>query len=342
MAANTPNHLDDLLGHIEALLQAGEIDSASTALALMRSDLRIEEFPDIAGRINTAEGCLSAYRGDWVTAKDKLLRALALSKLRPRVGQALLAEAWLAYVEFNMGELQSSADRSRRVIDMSTTSDTMARFRSATVLASLYHLANLDRDGERWFNFGRKEAEKIQNTSLTSALMFDMVAMRVCAKRFNLLFRGVPHHGLEMDLLFARSSQNFDRYGGVSLLSSLHSLLEGQILCLLGHYQDADMALDQASKSSDLPGVSRAQAQLEAIYVKYKLGALADPVVTASSLSLSMSDLIDDDDLAVYATRASEVLRSVGLPGPAAEFQQQGTHAASRFMDWQREFGGTI
>jgi hypothetical protein len=280
------------------------------------------------------EGSLSAYRGEWDKARDRFERARVLALHTRDIGLELLASSWLAYIAFLESDLDKCADLSCVVIGRHESADPYALFRASAMLTLLLYYVGKVTEGNDWLKFCRRRAEELNDTSVTSAFIFDIAAMKASCRRLDDLRSRAVESDVRLDLLFAKSSKNFDRLGSIHVMSPLHLLLEGQISNLLGAYEDARVQLENAlSAENALPSVANAQARLELLWTRSNINHQDLDYEDISAARVDIGMLIDDDDVAVYSKRVAVVCGMLHMKDEMSEFESLSSEALRRHTD---------
>lgn len=333
------NTVEEALRTAHDLTQLGQLDAAEGVIERLRSSMVVPDYPVLAVQVMVIEGCIAAYRGHWKRSRDRLERARLLAVRIGDKRSELLACSWLSYVTFIESDFESCLSLVRKVIDEHKTATGFALFRASAIIVLLLLLAGRTVEAEQWFKYTKRVSESLREPAAISIVIFDIAAMRASSKRFDSLGGADPDYAaIGLDLVLARSAQNFDEIGSVRIMPALHYLLESQILNSLGRYDEAKSLLSQALSSPvTLPGVAINQAKLELYWAQTNVGEICSDAVTSEDWQIEIAQLVDDDDIAVYCERASRAMAAAGDTVEGMRFELESNRAAQRFRDVRRE-----
>lgn len=342
MKSSDSLELASALGKAYEYARRGDIESAEAIALDLRKQVNIQDHPKMAVRTMLLEGMVYAYRCEWEKSIDRLRRARLLSFSQEFREEEIQAVAWEAYVRFNADDLEQAAQDSLRVL-RERDADAFSVCRASLVLASIFQYVGDIEKADRWFSISKRAAELAGDSSQTSIVIFNIVATRVSAERFRRTCDGTAFRDLTLELLFARSSQNFDKMGGIRVIEPLHVLLQAEILNLNGDYSTArdtlsSLMCDQANISSSL----RSRFILEWIWCRANLvfdDQLNDEL---SSIHEVLADLRNDDEIAVAYARLARIEESRGNSEAAQLYSSQSQEACIRYGSWCKEFSAEL
>lgn len=328
------NNVMEALSAATQLTQRGKLDAAERILSGLRSTMEIPDHPIVAVQIMVTEGCIAAYRGQWDHSRDRLERARLLSSRIGDKSSELLASAWLSYLSFIAGDFDTCVSLARRVIQERENASDFALFRVCGIIVLSLHLAGRSIEAEEWFKYTKRLAESLHEPGATSVIIFDIAATRASNHRFENRNATKFHESeIGLDLLFARSARNFDEMSSISVMPVLHLLLEAQILNSLGRFDEAKTILNEALSSPEpLPAPASNQARLEMLWASANCSDNKKDLGDPEEWQSEITQLVDDDDIAVYCHRASRVLMTAGLRDKGEEFESRANDAAERFL----------
>lgn len=323
----------------QRLARRGLLDEAQSIIQSIRGTYRIEADALLAAQLMIAEGCIAAYRGDWNEARDRLSRARLIAVGQRLLDVELMATAWLSFVDFNDGKLDQALQSSISVIKNWRQAEPYALFRSASVLSFLCYLSGSISWAEQWQALSKRMAELTEDSSATSALIFDAAAIRLVAMRFDAEIEGKKELDFGREVAFCRSAKNFDTMADVRVMSALHLLLEGQAMNLAGQHLGArELLATFGDEIAGLPAVSKAQGAIELVWAKSRSDPKSLSSSEVQSACAAFERLFEDDDIAVYGSRMARVCGSLGLRAESERFLAASLEAASRFVEWRKSF----
>ena len=121
------------------LARLGRFDEVSAELALLRE--RYNDRPNVTMSVwlNLVEGLTIHSREMGRTARDKVLRAHALSSAAGLVEMRALSAGWLAHMDFLLADIVSMARHAEEALTLSDKSHNSIRARVGLVVAQGYH-----------------------------------------------------------------------------------------------------------------------------------------------------------------------------------------------------------
>jgi len=317
----------------------GDLERAESIANDVRSRVSIEEHPRLAIRIMLLEGIVHAYQCDWSRSADRLNRARLLSEVHRLKGEEIVAVAWGAYVDFNANFLEQAARKAVFVLK-EHEADPFSVCRAGLVLAATYQYVGNDEHADRWFSISRRAAEETGDSSQTSAVIFDIVAMRVAMERFRRTFGSGGYRDLTLELLFAQSSENFDRMGGVRVIPGLHLLLQAQILNMSEDYPRALSVITPImDELEDFGTELRSQLFLEWLWAHSNCDGADAFDFEIDVVERYIESFQSDDDIAVEYFRFSKIMAKRGDSGRAKAYEVKSEVARDRYIHWRRVFG---
>jgi hypothetical protein len=299
--------LSDSLARAFSLACSGEVLLAQEIVAELRKNWATELSSSVTTDLMIVEGICYSYSGDLAAAQDRLNRACLLSQIACDQNRWHLSVGWLAFVQFNSGLLDQSVTSVILAASRLSGVGLMAKFRSSVVIAILFEFVGKSELASLWFEFAQKTAPASEAGAVMSSIIYNMSALRVASGLLS-RFETVPRHiDRSLDLLFVRSSINFDLLTGRRVQTSLHQLIEAQALSLMQNFEGALFAIEQFLRDSyNIPREFIAQGEFERSYYRLQLGSnfSADDLVR---LQESLIYLAGDDDLAM----ANEIVARV-------------------------------
>jgi tetratricopeptide (TPR) repeat protein len=284
------------------LAYGGHRDEALKIISDIRSQFGIHDNPSVSSEVMIAEGIIMVSAADWNSAYDRFRRAILVGRIHGRSDAPDFASVWSSHCLFNLGRVEDAIDLVLEVLQRFTVGRIELRHRLCVVLAELYAYAG-DRDrAADWFDASRILAGRIQSRELFSATLFNMCALRVWESALiPRIFGDLKSDMVTADLVFLKSSVNYDRMTGVSSRLFLHKLLHAQLLIAVGQYHNALDLLDALlSRDGDLGGFEWSRITLERAWCQLEID---DPQTEWTEVRVSILNcivsLLDDDDLAL-------------------------------------------
>lgn len=216
------------------MARQGNFAEANLAIQRLRSEYNHGSDAEIVTWINLAEGLVSYYRELGALARDKVLRAHALSAIAGVNYLRALTAAWLAQMDFSALNASSVAIHAVEALRLSSENDHAVRFRAGIVIAQSLHLAGRWDLAAPWYSNSRIHATSEGDTISISALMHNMVSMRLDHFRQVVLTGDGESSGAAYALVGIESSESFDHIIGISTLEELRPIMRARFLSLQG------------------------------------------------------------------------------------------------------------
>ena len=245
-------------------VRLGRVDEVGATLKELHQ--RYDARPNVAisAWLNLVEG-LARYFSDMdPAARDKVLRAHALSSAAGLTPMRALSAAWLAHFDYLQGDVDSMALHVSEALNLSVETHHGARSRASLVVAQSYHLAgNLD-TALPWYVKARDHALEDGDDATISALMHNMAWLRSHELRKRFFLELAIDSSTEHALISAESTRNFNILIGSVSLNSLIPVLRAQILAVIGREAEALEIFEQHLNAALNEGMGRLQADLVA------------------------------------------------------------------------------
>ena len=165
------------------LARQGRFDEAREVLEQLRARYGANPEVQVSVRMHLVEGLLSYFTSLGSPARDKLLRAHALSAAAGLTSLRALCAAWLAHIDFCTHRFRQMADNVREALTLSASSDTAVKARANLVAAEALHLANRYDLAGPHYQRSRVAANADGDDATISALMHNMTTIQVTTWR---------------------------------------------------------------------------------------------------------------------------------------------------------------
>lgn len=327
-----PISLDEALALALRLARAGEAQATRECLAAIRARHDIATQPRAAVGTMLAEGIMASYADEPVVALDRLRRALALAQAGRDDALLALGHAWLALCHVNACQTELAIDHAAAAVRIGPAASGPASARAGNVLGAVHQLCGADESARAWFEFAREHARRDDDALMVSAALFNMSACRLSDCRFTMICDGAAGDAGRLQLLFLKSSENYDRARGLDQQSHLHERTQGMALALAGEHAAA-LALLARHVCARTPQEEHADAFVlaERAWCRLQLGDRPGAGRDAAAAAGCLSRLNEDDDIAISHRRLSEVHAALGDGAAAARHRAVSDAAADRF-----------
>lgn len=313
------------------LARRGFLTDADNTVRILRARYAHAPLDIVLARINLAEGLIHHFRDMSDQAREKFLRAHALSEVSENGPLIALSAAWLAHLDYLQGDVVAMTKHLDRALQHATPENHSAMSRATLVVADAYHLAARLDLALRWYAASRVHAAAEGDDATLSAYMHNMAWLRAANLRQNQFCSRPQSPDGAYALMSANSVFNFDQHLGEVSLQSLVPILRAQILSLTGQFVEALDLYEEHLSHALQEGLQRMHSNLLAdkawckLQVGDKEGALADAAVAKSLITPNTHC----DDTASTHSRLSHLYAEVGDAVSAKE------HSESAAKAWQ-------
>lgn len=332
LGAKTPREADCARGERACYMaRQGNFAEANLAIQRLRSAYGSSPDPEVIVWINLAEGLVSYYRELGVLARDKVLRARALSELAGINYLRALTAAWLAQMDFSALNARSAASHSIEALRLSSAKDHAVRFRAGLVIAQSLHLSGRWDLASPWYSESRIHASSEGDTISISSLMHNMVSMRLDHFRQVVLTGDGESSGAAYALVGIESSESFDQVLGISTLEELRPIMRARFLSLQGRYPDALCVYENQVLPKLLSSLSRLGSEVmsDVAWCRLQQGNVGEARRAWLVAENSLAQCSQVDDRAATHTRLARVCAGLG------EQEASSNHAAIAATLWQ-------
>ena len=289
---------------------------AEVELTLQDLHHRYRAHPNVAisAWLNLVEGLVGHFGDMDPGARDKILRAHALSSAAGLLPMRALAAAWLAHFDYLEVNVESMAQYVTESFDLSAKENYGAISRASLVVAQAYHLSGNLHIALIWYAKARDSAVSDGDDATISALMHNMAWLRAHELRRRLFLDQDEDLSTKYALLSAHSTANFDSLIGAVSLGSLIPLLKAQILSVSGKEGEALEIYEQYLLPAMGKEMRRLQADLLAdmAWCRLKMGQQERARQDAEFAVLIIDPFGHFDDRALAHGRLAQVFNALG------------------------------
>ena len=308
----------------------GRIDEARQTAAQLRERYAVRPGAIVTAWINLIEGLCSHFDDLGDGARDKLLRAHALSAMQRGSRLHLLCAAWLAHVDYSNHQPAAMSLHVREALQFAPVDDHSVRSRACMVVAQALHLGSGLDLATPWYAASHRHAVAEGDDLTIAALIHNrgwLQLIRLGEGALNYedanTVKGALH-GIA-------SSQAYDQLIGAASLAGIDPLLLAQTYCAKGRPAEALLVFEVHLLRDDArSGRSRVGCALLAdqAWCRMKLGQLDAALVDAIAAEARLVPTTNVDDRAATHSRLAEVYSALA-DGVAADF-----HAAAAARHW--------
>ena len=285
-------------------------------LTLQELHQRYKANPNVAisAWLNLVEGLVGHFGDMDPGARDKVLRAHALSSAAGLLPMRALTAAWLAHFDYLETRVESMALHISVALDPSNNTHYFAKSRVSLVVAQAYHVSGRVDSALLWYMRARDHALSDGDDATISAIMHNMAWLRAHELRRRFFLGQEEDVSTKHALLGAESTGNFDSLIGAMSLSSLIPLLRAQILSVSGRELDA-LEIYEVHLFPELKkGMRRLQADLVAdmAWCRLSIGQTSRSRQDAAAAALMIDSAGHFDDRALAHGRLAQIFYVLG------------------------------
>lgn len=317
----------------------GRFDEARSTLAALHQ--RYDPQPNVAisSWVNLVEGLIGHFSDMDPAARDKVLRAHALSTAGGLTSMRALSAAWLANMDYCRLDVIAMSEHVRESFRLSISTQDEVRSRACMVVAQALHLSGKYTQSVVWYRRAKLHANRSGDDATLGAVLHNMAWLHMATMRQEKFTGAVNSTSASFALVSAESTKNFDEIFGVRTLSSLVPILRAQVLSLKGQAAEALTLYKAHLADTHFRGAMRFRANLLAdqawcqILVGDLAGALQNATAAVSDLCLE----VQIDDLAAAHTRLSQVFSALGNLNDAVRHSFSAAKAWETFSSLQSQ-----
>lgn len=319
------------------LTRLGRFDQARAVIDELRTVQARSPSPALAVWLCLNEGVLEQVTQHGATARDRILRAYALSvaaRLRPMIA---LSAAWLAFLDYVDGDLPSLARRLSEALQEAGKDQHAARSRACLVAAQAFHWGGRLDLARPWYQRARDHAQAEGDDLTVAALMLNRAVIDGNQLRAASIFEVEPDdQALRQALLAAESSGNFNDYVGKAATKALVPVLRAQLLLAQRDHAGA-LALYEAHlddvRSEGLDHI-RPPIDADMAWCKLNLGRRDEALSDALAAAQSFGPDCEEEARAAAHGRLAQVFKALDMP---AEAQQQNELAQANLQAYRAQ-----
>lgn len=324
--------------------RVGEFDAAEEKRLQLRRDFGSGHYPRISILLMCLEALQLYFRELSPKARDRMHRANLISGLVREAQLVALTSAWLAHIDFNLGDYQSMAAELTKCLQELDADDGSAECRATLVLGDAYLFAGSEENARKWHDIARVLASKLGDQAAFGAITYNRAAMRVAVARIEALNSEIDSSRLSMLDTEVRSAIS---YQGTARLKSLEHLLgsaSAGVRMLRGQYELAEHAIDAVLSSGEVPAGSGEEYLLYADRARClsTRGVTDRAALDAAFVMAGSLDQLSPDDRAVVEESLSRYFQSVGQSDMAALHRSQAEAALEAHLSTVAELKAVL
>jgi tetratricopeptide (TPR) repeat protein len=292
------------------LARVGRITAAREELTELRR-INSAYRAQLTAWILFAEGLIVQFESMLPGAQDRFQRAYAIAT---SIGDHRLqseSAAWIAFFEYQSGEIDRAFSRALDAIEHSSESDHAARSRAHLVLADCYNSSGLKHEALVEYANARRHATELGDLAMQSSILYNQAADDLA--RLSLASAlGIDSEveARSVELLIG-SVATLDKAVGLTSLPAAVAILHAQLSAAKEDWRQAVDAYDSTLDAVCAEGHSRLRPKFlaERAYCLARLGEFARAKSDAEAAASTVDTCGDADDLAIAHGRLSATFR---------------------------------
>lgn len=316
-----------------ALARHGLLADARFALAGVRSQSQRHRSTLLAAWVCLVDGQIDHFESMAPSAQTKFERAHALAREAGAVDMQALAAAWMAICSFNASNLEALVAQVREVLALAASDDHAVWGRIGLVLGDAFRFAGDDVQSRYWYQKAREHASAEGDTSMMSALLHNVSAMRSGCIGLDDAFGRANQTEAVKALLEAESTANYDWGAGAAALAAMVPVVRAQLLVVLQRYDEATALFDAYLVRARQEGMAHREARLLADRAWCHAASRRFPQALRDvrQAERALAAQYDPDDLAAAHARLARVLTACGREDEAAAHQAKAEQALQAY-----------
>lgn len=296
------------------LARQGRLDEARSIVTELRQQYGQMQNVAISAWLSLAEGIELYFRNLSTGSRDKVMRSHALSTAAGLVKMQALSAAWLSQMDFTKLAIEPLAQHAKQALKLAEPDDHSARSRASLVLAQALHVAGRWDLAAPWYRRAHTHATAQGDDATVSALMHNMVCMRLDNLRQTKLSGVGDASGSNLVLPGTESAGRFDELIGASSLSALKPLLRARILSLEGRPAEALILYEEHMLTDVDHGFSRMKSDMlsDVAWCRVQLQQSELALAAAVSAEGNLNSETQIDDRAATHTRLGWFYLAIG------------------------------
>jgi hypothetical protein len=244
------------------LARQGHLEEARAELESIRTRFAKNPNALVTAWVCLGEGMVAFFRDFARSARDKFLRANALSSAANLKSVRSVSAAWLAHMDYLDQDFESMVSHLEVALREATSQGYLAQGRSAIVAAQAFHWAGNFDLARPWYEHVRQCAINSGDETLLSARMHNMSWLRMAEIRQSVLVNSSESTFTLQVLLGAEATDSFDERVGTASLRTLVPVLRAHVLSLLGRYSEALELFDANISNAFNEGLARIECSV--------------------------------------------------------------------------------
>jgi tetratricopeptide (TPR) repeat protein len=323
-----------------ALARHGLLADARFALAGVRTQSQRRRDPGLSAWVSLIEGQIDHFEAFAPRAAEKFLQAHTTASSAGHSAMRALAAAWLATTAFNTSDARALAHWAVDALEHAAPTQHNARARVGLVLADAFRYVGDDERSQAWYVKAREHASAEGDTSMISALLHNISAMRSARIGLDDAFGRPNRPAAQKALLEADSTANYDWGAGASALAAMVPVIRAQLLVVLERFEEAHALFEAYMTRARNEGMAHRESRFSAdlAWCHLRAGRINQALRAARVAERGLAAQFDADDQAATHARLARVLEGLGHSDEAADHQARADDALALHRVHQREW----
>jgi tetratricopeptide (TPR) repeat protein len=327
--AKTRNPVDAACLRVERagfLARHGHFDKARSELAAVHAAFDHHPQAPVSVWLCIAEAWVLHFSSLSGSARDKMMRAQALSAATGLTQLQALSSAWLAQMAYSNDDIEAMVRDVTLSLKLAAPDNHGARARACLVVALAYHFAErLDR-AQPWYARAREHAATEGDDTTLSALNHNLTGHRVQHAMQAAVFGGDTQDEARHALAGTESTRNFDEWIGTVSLDAFVPMQRAAIASVQGQYGQALALYEKHMADAQKQGLGRWTSNYLAdmAWCRWHLGDSAGARRDASAAAAGIDDAMHLDDRAVAHGRLGSLFKLLGDEDAALKHAAEG------------------
>ncbi|MEF7615247.1 hypothetical protein V4F39_15095 [Aquincola sp. MAHUQ-54] len=307
------------------LARQGQMAQARMLITALQSQFAWRPHAAVSAWLSLAEGLHDYYTHLGPSARDRVLRAHALSGAAHLAPLRALSAAWLAHMDVANHDMVRMAQHVHEALASAQADHHSARSRACLVVAYAYHFAGDERRALPWYARSRFHAAADGDEAHLSALMHNQASLRGSQARLAAMFGEGSADVTRQALMSTESITRFDAGIGAAALVSLVPMVQAQLLTHDQQWAEALAVYTQHYDAALSEGLERMKPCFLAdmAWCRLQLGDAQQAQADARAAESSLRQPCDLDDRALAEARLAQVFDKLGEARTAAVLRER-------------------
>lgn len=307
------------------LARQGHLAQARVLVDALHTQFAWRPHAAVSAWLSLAEGLNDYYSHLASSARDRVMRAHALSGAAHLAPLRALSAAWLAHMDVASHDMGRMVQHVHEALAGAAPDHHSARSRACLVVAYAYHFAGSEARALPWYARSHFHATADGDEAHLSALMHNQASLRGNQARLTAMFGEASPEATRQALLSSESITRFDAGIGTAALVSLVPMMQAQLLTHDQRWPQALALFELHFDAAMAEGLERMKPCFLAdrAWCRLQMGepklAAADAQAAEASLRLPC----DLDDRALAQARLAQVMERLGQAREAALLRER-------------------